>query len=223
MLSVTVGTVAVVGGADGFGRRLLWVAGSFGSRMSSVWASSMPAAPVGPLDRLTGRSPRRCTLHGSLSNSTRCDHICAVAGLTPATSAPGLGSPLPHLRRGWAQCIAPWLGSVHSACSCDALATHRVHIGTLLCQPSGHSPDGRAYIATRAARRCIGTEQATQLQAACGLRPQSPCARVMRTVACQCFGAFAANVRRAPMRCQRSSCARARARLSSRSLCAHCG
>ena len=44
------------------------------------------------------------------------------------------------------------------------------------------SPDGRAYIATRAARRCIGTEQATQLQAACGLRPQSPCARVTRTV-----------------------------------------
>ena len=26
-------------------------------------------------------------------------HICAGTGLTPATSAPGLGSPLPHLRR----------------------------------------------------------------------------------------------------------------------------
>ena len=26
-------------------------------------------------------------------------HICAETGLTPATSAPGLGSPLPHLRR----------------------------------------------------------------------------------------------------------------------------
>ena len=31
----------------------------------------------------------------------RC-HICTGTGLTPATSAPGLGSPLPHLRRDWA-------------------------------------------------------------------------------------------------------------------------
>jgi hypothetical protein len=29
-------------------------------------------------------------------------HICAGTGLTPATSAPGLGSSLPHLRRDWA-------------------------------------------------------------------------------------------------------------------------
>jgi hypothetical protein len=29
-------------------------------------------------------------------------HICAGTGLTPATSAPGLGSPLPHLHRDWA-------------------------------------------------------------------------------------------------------------------------
>ncbi len=29
-------------------------------------------------------------------------HICAETGLTPATSAPGLGSPPPHLRRDWA-------------------------------------------------------------------------------------------------------------------------
>ncbi len=29
-------------------------------------------------------------------------HICAGTGLTPATSAPGLGSPRPHLRRDWA-------------------------------------------------------------------------------------------------------------------------
>jgi hypothetical protein len=28
-------------------------------------------------------------------------HTCAGTGLTPATSAPGLGSPLPHLRRDW--------------------------------------------------------------------------------------------------------------------------
>jgi hypothetical protein len=29
-------------------------------------------------------------------------HICAGTGRTPATSAPGLGSPLPHLHRDWA-------------------------------------------------------------------------------------------------------------------------
>jgi hypothetical protein len=29
-------------------------------------------------------------------------HICSGTGLTPATSAPGLGSPRPHLRRDWA-------------------------------------------------------------------------------------------------------------------------
>ena len=28
-------------------------------------------------------------------------HICTWTGLTPATSAPGVGSPLPHLHRDW--------------------------------------------------------------------------------------------------------------------------
>jgi hypothetical protein len=28
-------------------------------------------------------------------------HICTRSGLTPATSVPGVGSPLPHLHRGW--------------------------------------------------------------------------------------------------------------------------
>jgi hypothetical protein len=40
-------------------------------------------------------------------------HICTGTGLTPATSAPGLGSPLPHLHRDWAHpghiCTATWL------------------------------------------------------------------------------------------------------------------
>ena len=30
-------------------------------------------------------------------------HCCTGTGLTPATSAPGLGSPLPHLHRDWAR------------------------------------------------------------------------------------------------------------------------
>ena len=29
-------------------------------------------------------------------------HICSWTGLTPSTSAPGLGSPHPHLHRDWA-------------------------------------------------------------------------------------------------------------------------
>ena len=32
-------------------------------------------------------------------------HICTGTGLTPPTSAPGLGSPLPHLHRHWAHLI----------------------------------------------------------------------------------------------------------------------
>ena len=44
-------------------------------------------------DRL-GRPARACT--------HPC-HICTGTGLTPATSAPGLGSPMPRLHRDWAQ------------------------------------------------------------------------------------------------------------------------
>ncbi len=32
-------------------------------------------------------------------------HICAGTGLAPPTSAPGLGSPRPHLRRDWAAVV----------------------------------------------------------------------------------------------------------------------
>ena len=35
-------------------------------------------------------------------DSARPAHICAGTGLAPPTSAPGLGSPLPHLHRDWA-------------------------------------------------------------------------------------------------------------------------
>ena len=42
-------------------------------------------------------------------------HVCAATGLTPATSAPGLGSLLPHLRRGGLR------------------GPHRCHIGTSSC------------------------------------------------------------------------------------------
>ncbi len=39
-----------------------------------------------------------------VSGHLRAGHICAGTGLTAATSAPGLGSLPPHLRRDWAHC-----------------------------------------------------------------------------------------------------------------------
>jgi hypothetical protein len=51
-------------------------------------------------------------------------HICTGAGLTPATSAPGLGSPLPHLHRDWAHpChICTGAGLAHAHCCSFAAA-----------------------------------------------------------------------------------------------------
>ena len=40
-------------------------------------------------------------------DSARPAHICAGTGLAPPTSAPGLGSPLPHLHRDWARPSRP--------------------------------------------------------------------------------------------------------------------
>ena len=48
-------------------------------------------------------------------------HICAGTGLTPATSALGLGSPLPHLHREWAvTCVAAPCAAVGGPTSTDA-------------------------------------------------------------------------------------------------------
>ena len=44
----------------------------------------------------------RTPLKNRVKVSQRRCHICAGTGLTPATSAPGLGSPLPRLHRNWA-------------------------------------------------------------------------------------------------------------------------
>ncbi len=49
----------------------------------------------------TRRWPRARTLaHGPLPSTP--SYTCIGTGLTPATPAPGLGSPLPHLHRDWA-------------------------------------------------------------------------------------------------------------------------
>jgi hypothetical protein len=46
------------------------------------------------------RSARRCRICAETGLTP--GHICAGSGLAPATSAPGPGSPLPHLRWDWA-------------------------------------------------------------------------------------------------------------------------
>jgi hypothetical protein len=54
---------------------------------------------------LRGSVPQlQCTARGRMRPDRMAHgcHICAGTGLTPATSAPGPGSPLPHLRRDWA-------------------------------------------------------------------------------------------------------------------------
>jgi hypothetical protein len=90
------------------------------------WGRRVPASCVARAAELQRQDPgskeaarggltpaRSCTLHGDWA---RPCHICAETWLTPATSAPGLGSPLPHLRRDWAHpChICAGIGLAHS-------------------------------------------------------------------------------------------------------------
>jgi hypothetical protein len=61
-------------------------------------------------------------------------HICTGTGLTPATSAPGLGSRLPHLHRDWAHPCHIFIGTGLTACRPHAGrmcagASVPVHIG----------------------------------------------------------------------------------------------
>ena len=83
---------------------------------AQVWRRSSPTS-----DRsVPRRSSTRCS-RGSgerhvapRPNWAHPCHICTGTGLTPARSAPGLNSPLPHLHRDWAHSpatSAPGLGS----------------------------------------------------------------------------------------------------------------
>ena len=56
---------------------------------------------VDPLDLHRAIRPRAVVPCGNRVRRA-VSHICAGTGLTPPTSAPGLGSPLPHLRQDWA-------------------------------------------------------------------------------------------------------------------------
>ena len=51
-------------------------------------------------------------------------HICSGTGPTPATSAPGLGPPLPHLHRDWAALCLSAMGHLQLAGACCSLQAH---------------------------------------------------------------------------------------------------
>jgi hypothetical protein len=80
------------------------------SKCSLSCCRTAAARPTGRTLRLGSRSktspPRRRPVircgHILHRDWAHPGHICTGAGLAPATSAPGLGSPLPHLRRDFA-------------------------------------------------------------------------------------------------------------------------
>jgi hypothetical protein len=75
-------------------------------------------------------------------------HICAGTGLTPPTSAPGLGSPLPHLRQ---DCATSTLRPRALYMRASIYALVRMHVHPRRQQHIGHaswpSADRRAPVA----------------------------------------------------------------------------
>ena len=84
-------------------------------------------------------------------------HVCTGTGLTPASSAPGLGSPLPPLRRGWAHrchiCTGTGLTPAHMFCAGAGL--------TAATSAPGRSPPLQHLHGDWARRRhiCIGAHR----------------------------------------------------------------
>jgi hypothetical protein len=97
-------------------------------------------------------------------------HICAGTGLTPATSAPGLGSPPPHLRRDWTHsghiCTRAGLAPAH-ICAGTSLtpATSAPRLGAvgLVCRLRSR----RASRLTRCSSREMRFAHCRLLSAAC--------------------------------------------------------
>jgi hypothetical protein len=111
-------------------------------------------------------------------------HICTGTGLTPATSAPGLGSALPHLRRDWAHpaTSAPGLGSPNHICTGTGLtpATSASGLG---------SPN---HICTR-----TGLTPATSASGLASLRRPTGARHCLHAIVCRCGGQRARARRRA--------------------------
>ena len=58
-------------------------------------------------DRLNVAESEGAVHRGSMVEQVTPSHICTGTGLTPAASAPGVGSPRPHLRREWGPLSSP--------------------------------------------------------------------------------------------------------------------
>ena len=119
------------------------------------------------------RIPRRCPRRRRVPSPA---HICAGTGLTPATSAPGLGSPRPHLRQ---VCAGTWPTPAHirTGDRAHSLPTSSLGLGSpLLCTSApglpgltpAHFCAGTHW--ARPSHICAGTVQVRQPRAVHALR-----------------------------------------------------
>ncbi len=103
------------------------------------------------------RNQSRNVLHPPITRAHPA-HVCAATGLTPPTSAPGLGSPRPHLRQDWAHlahvCAATGLTLPTSAPEPASPLPH-------LQPDSARTPNARARAHARARARCVGWARRT--------------------------------------------------------------
>ena len=125
-----------------------------GTKQSAPAHSCGTSHEVGASTRFAA-APATSALHWDWAHPC---HICAGTGLTPPTSAPGLVSPLPHLRRDWAHPAHICTGTgAHSGISAPGLRQlYHVHIGTKLTPAPSASrlrPPRRICVGTRLAMR----------------------------------------------------------------------
>ena len=118
---------------------------------------------------------RRCRLRAW----ARPCHICAATGLAPATFAPRLGSPLPHLHRNWAHpchiCTGTGLtpAALPARGICARNASYELRGTALISAPVGPGPGLRAQHTAHSAVRspkphaagCSGSALARPTQA----------------------------------------------------------
>ena len=152
-----------------------------------------------------GRMRLSSTCRTPAPSARHPSHICTGTGLTPPTAAPGLGSPLPHLRRDWAHpfhiCTgsglipatsAPGLGSPHLT-SAPGLGSRLPHLHrdwgsphptsapglgrpTHICAPLISPPAAAA----RECDRCIGVDWRSSRSANCPVPSGLARARLVR-------------------------------------------
>jgi hypothetical protein len=99
---------------------------------------------------------RLCRRHQAIESSA-----CTRIGLTPATSAPGLGSPLPHLCRDWAHPCHICTGSARARSACAAGGGLPGRTSRFRPRLAGSSsPRMRSTRQSTIRSRCAGTRRA---------------------------------------------------------------